>query len=267
MTILEKIVNHKKTEVEKQKMNITLSQLSEEGIATDSWQSLRKKINIEKRFHLICEVKKASPSKGIIRADFDPLKIAVKYEQGGASAVSVLTDEHFFMGKLDYIPLIKKMVKIPILRKDFIIDRYQIYESKYWQADVILLIARILSKKQLTDFTQLAKRLELDVMIEIADETDISKLPAFEDNMILGINNRNLETFEVDFEQSFRLKNILADGVPVIAESGIKTVLDCRRLQEGGFQGALIGETLMKSSEPQQLIKLFIQGTQDVGQT
>jgi indole-3-glycerol phosphate synthase len=264
MTILDKIVAHKKIEVQEKRSKKSLDSLKQHLAILEPNRSLRKKLDKESGFHFICEIKKASPSKGLIQADFDPEKYARLYEQGGAGAISVLTDQEFFQGNLDYLKLVKQTVKLPVLRKDFIIDPYQIYESKLYGADIVLLIARILTKEELNDFTDIAARLNLEVLIEFAEEMEINKFSNGRDNVILGINNRNLNSFEVDFQNSYQLKSKLPKGLPIIAESGIQNGLDCSQLKKWGFNGALIGETLMKSSNPQELLRVFINEVKNV---
>jgi indole-3-glycerol phosphate synthase len=264
MNILDKIIARKKIEVQEKSSRESLDSLKQRLAVLESNRSLRKKLDKDPGFHFICEIKKASPSKGLIRADFNPERFARLYEDGGASAISVLTDQDFFQGNLDYLKLVKKTVKLPVLRKDFIIDPYQIYESKLYGADIVLLIARILTKEQLNDYIDLAARLNLDVLIEFAEEKEIEKFSNGRDNVILGINNRNLNTFEVDFQNSYHLKGKLPAGLPIIAESGIRDRFDCNQLKNWGFSGALIGETLMKSSNPEELLKQFIREVESV---
>jgi indole-3-glycerol phosphate synthase len=260
MTILDEIVAHKRIEVQKQMEKEPLDSLKHQLAVLEPNRSLRKEMDDNPGFHFICEIKKASPSKGLIQSDFDPVKYARSYKKGGAAAISVLTDKQFFQGDLEYLNLVKKTVDLPVLRKDFIIDAYQIYESKLNRADIILLIARILSEQQLNEYIDLAANLNLDVLIEFAEQEEIKKFSNDRDNVILGINNRNLNTFEVDFQNSYQLKNKLPAGLPVIAESGIQNGLDCGQLKQWGFNGALIGETLMRSSDPEKLLGTFISG-------
>ena len=267
MTILDEIVAHKKIEVEQLKKIESLDSLKQQLAVLEPNRSLRKKMDDNPGFHFLCEIKKASPSKGLIQADFDPIKYALSYENGGASAISVLTDEKFFQGSLEYLRLVKKTVNIPVLRKDFIIDEYQIYESKLNGADIILLISRILSKKQINRYIDLAAQLNLDVLLEFAEKEEIRKFKNRRENIILGINNRNLNTFEVDFQNSLLLKNKLPKEFPIIAESGIQNGQDCAQLKKWGFNGALIGETLMKSSNPEQMLKSFLSEVNDVNPT
>jgi indole-3-glycerol phosphate synthase len=264
MTILDKIVAHKRIEVRDQINKISLDTLKQQLAVLEPNRSLRKKINEDGGFHYICEIKKASPSKGLIQANFDPERYAQSYEKAGASAISVLTDKKFFQGSLEYLTLVKNTVNLPVLRKDFIIDAYQIYESKLNGADIILLIARILTKEQLSEYIDLAAKLKLDVLIEFAEEEEIEKFTNIQDNVILGINNRNLNTFEVNYQNSFQLKNKLPKDLPVIAESGIQNVNDCTQLKRWGFSGALIGETLMRASDPENLLRTFVSGVKIV---
>lgn len=258
MTILQKIVNHKHIEVQKRRESKSLDSLKQQLAVLDPNRSLRKRMDENSDFHLICEIKKASPSKGLIQPDFDLRKYASSYKKGGAAAISILTDSKFFQGNLKYINSVKEIVDLPILRKDFIIDAYQIYESKLHGADVILLIARILSKKQLNEFIDEAAKLNLDVLVEFADKSEIKKFSNTRDNVILGINNRNLDTFEVNFQKSHDLKSKLPKEIPIIAESGIRNEQDCAQLKKWGFHGALIGETLMRASNPENKVRSFI---------
>jgi len=196
---------------------------------------------------IIAEIKKASPSAGVIKEDFDPTKIAMEYESFGASALSILTEEDFFMGSVEYLKEVKKITSLPILRKDFMIDEYQIYESKLIGADCILLIASILTDQEIEDFINIAKKLELDYLIEVHDENELKRVEHFEDALI-GVNNRNLETFEVDLNNSVRLKNTFGQKNIFIAESGIKSREDMDYLKMNNIKVFLIGESLMRGS-------------------
>ena len=260
MTILDRIVAYKRSELARIKNETPFEELKRQLGKVDPPRSLKRIITEDEKFHLICEIKKASPSKGIIQADFDPVHIAKRYELGGASAISILTDEHFFMGHLDYIEWVKKVVGLPVLRKDFIIEPYQLYQSKVAGADLILLIARILEKTQLVQFLAIAEELQLEVLLEIADKNDITRLPELNKQVILGINNRDLQSFEVNFQKSFELIKKLPSDFPVIAESGIQNVNECLNLKKWGFRGALIGESLMKATDAEQQVKEIIKG-------
>ena len=267
MTILDEIVESKKIEVKWARESKAESLLIEQIQSLNNPTSLIKRMHSSVGFHFICEVKKASPSKGIIQENFAPVTQAQMYEKGGAAAVSVLTDEKYFSGKLDHLTAIKKAIQIPVLRKDFTIDPYQIYEARLAGADLILLIVRILSPEQLEEFMDLARQLKLEVLLEIADASEIGKLPEDLESVILGINNRDLRTFTVDIGNSLRLKKHLPKAVPVISESGIKSSGDCRILYDAGFSGALIGETLMKAADPLQELINLRKGIQVADQT
>lgn len=197
---------------------------------------------------IIAEVKKGSPSKGIIRPDFDPLTIAETYQEYGATCLSVLTDERFFMGHLLYLGKIRELVSLPLLRKDFICDSYQVDEAKVAGADAILLIAAMLETEQLIEFSQRASELHLDVLLEVHDEEDLEK--ALEtDCELIGINNRNLRTFETDLATTERLMPLIPDNCFVVAESGITCRSDVLRLQNAGASGFLVGESLMREDD------------------
>jgi indole-3-glycerol phosphate synthase len=197
---------------------------------------------------VIAEIKKASPSKGIISHDFEPVGIARSYQQGGAQAISVLTDEHFFQGSLAYIPLVRQAVDLPVLRKDFIVHEIQIRQAKAFGADAILLIAAILDQPQLEDFSALARELALDVLVEVHDEGELEKSLAAGSTLI-GINNRNLNDFSVELETTFRLKRLIPREIPVVSESGISTREEMKKLGQNEVKAALIGESLMRQAD------------------
>ena len=247
MGILQKIVAntraslaHKKVELPLEKIQSSLENLKlPRGKFKDHISSKDEAI--------IAEIKKASPSAGVIKEDFNPTKIAMEYESFGASALSILTEEDFFMGSVEYLKEVKKITSLPILRKDFMIDEYQIYESKLIGADCILLIASILTDQEIEDFINIAKKLELDYLIEVHDENELKRVEHFEDALI-GVNNRNLETFEVDLNNSVRLKHTFRQKNIFIAESGIKSREDMDYLKMNNIKVFLIGESLMRGS-------------------
>ena len=247
MSILQKIVAntraslaHKKVELPLEKIQSSLENLKlPRGKFKDHISSKDEAI--------IAEIKKASPSAGVIKEDFDPTKIAMEYESFGASALSILTEEDFFMGSVEYLKEVKKITSLPILRKDFMIDEYQIYESKLIGADCILLIASILTDQEIEDFINIAEKLELDYLIEVHDENELKRVEHFEDALI-GVNNRNLETFEVDLNNSVRLRNTFKQKNIFIAESGIKSREDMNYLKMNNIKVFLIGESLMRGS-------------------
>jgi indole-3-glycerol phosphate synthase len=200
------------------------------------------------RTTVIAEVKKGSPSKGLIRADFDPLAIARAYQENGAVCLSVLTDAHFFLGNLRYLALIREQVCLPLLRKDFIFDPYQIYESRAAGADAVLLIAAMLDLHQLRDFSTLARELSLDVLLEVHDEKELETALKTECELI-GINNRDLRTFVMDLATTERLARLIPAERLIVAESGITSRTDVIRLQKAGARAFLVGESLMREED------------------
>ena len=247
MSILEKIVANTKAGLVHKKAELPLEQIKLSLESLDLPKGKFKDNISSKDEAIIAEIKKASPSAGIIKEDFEPTKIAMEYESFGASALSILTEEDFFMGSIEYLKDVKKITSLPILRKDFMIDEYQIYESKLIGADCILLIASILTDQQIEDFITIAKKLELDYLIEVHDENELKRVDRFEDALI-GVNNRNLETFEVDLNNSVRLRNSFRQNNIFIAESGIKSREDMNYLKMNKIKVFLIGESLMRGS-------------------
>ena len=247
MSILQSIVTNTKAKLIHKKEELSLKQIKSSLEDLDLPRG-RFKDNISNKDEaIIAEIKKASPSAGVIVEEFDPAKKAIEYEAFGASALSILTEEDFFMGSNDYLKNVKKITALPILRKDFMIDEYQIYESKLIGADCILLIASILSDQQIEDFVNIAKKLQLDYLIEVHDEDELRRVEHFQDALI-GINNRNLKTFEVDLDNSVRLRNAFKQKNIFIAESGIKSREDINYLKLHNIKVFLIGESLMRGS-------------------
>jgi indole-3-glycerol phosphate synthase len=250
--ILKKIVEYKKGEVAAARAALPLAELKALlGELEDRPRGFVRAI--ENAFGsgwtpIIAEVKKGSPSKGVIRADFDPLAIAETYEQNGATCLSVLTDEHFFMGHLGYLALIREQVLLPLLRKDFIFDPYQIYEARLAGADAILLIAAMLDLSVVREFAGIADELSLDVLLEVHDQKEM-ELALATDCRLIGINNRDLRTFETDLAITERLAPHVPAGRTVVAESGIETRRDIVRLQQGGAHAFLIGESMMREPD------------------
>jgi indole-3-glycerol phosphate synthase len=247
MSILQKIVENTETNLVQKKGELSLEQIK---TALDDLHLPRGRFkeNISNKDEaIIAEIKKASPSAGVISEDFDPIKKAIEYEAFGASALSILTEEDFFMGSVSYLKDVKKITNLPILRKDFMIDEYQIYESKLIGADCILLIASILSDQQIKDFINISQQLELDYLIEVHDENELRRVEHFEDALI-GVNNRNLKTFEVDLDNSVRLRNAFKQKNIFIAESGINSREDINYLKLNNINVFLIGESLMRGS-------------------
>ena len=247
MSILEKIVENTRDNLKVKKTNLSLEEIKSSLAELSLPKSNFKSSISNKNEAIIAEIKKASPSAGVIAEDFNPVSKAKDYEAFGASALSILTEEDFFLGSNEYLKAVKKITSLPILRKDFIIDEYQIYESKLIGADCILLIASILSDQQLEEFVAIAKTLELDYLIEVHDENELKRAELFEDALI-GVNNRNLKTFEVDLDNSVRLRNLFIKNNVFIAESGIKSRKDVDYLKSNNIKVFLIGESLMKGN-------------------
>lgn len=247
MSILQKIVENTETNLAQKKAELSLEQIKT-ALESLHLPRGRFKDNISNKDEaIIAEIKKASPSAGVISEGFDPIKKAIEYEAFGASALSILTEEDFFMGSVSYLKDVKKITNLPILRKDFMIDEYQIYESKLIGADCILLIASILSDQQIKDFINISQQLELDYLIEVHDENELRRVEHFKDALI-GVNNRNLKTFEVDLDNSVRLRNAFKQKNIFIAESGIKSREDINYLKLNNIKVFLIGESLMRGS-------------------
>ena len=247
MNILQKIVENTRDNLKVKKNNLSLEEIKSSLAELSLPKSNFKSSVSNKNEAIIAEIKKASPSAGVIAEDFNPARKAKDYEAFGASALSILTEEDFFLGSNEYLKAVKKITSLPILRKDFIIDEYQIYESKLIGADCILLIASILSDQQLEEFVEIAKTLELDYLIEVHDENELKRAELFEDALI-GVNNRNLKTFEVDLDNSVSLRNLFIKNNVFIAESGIKSRKDVDYLKSNNIQVFLIGESLMKGN-------------------
>ena len=207
-----------------------------------------------KDLSFICEVKKASPSKGLICENFNPVEIAKEYETIGASAVSVLTEPYFFQGKNSYLSDIADNINLPILRKDFIIDEYMIYESKLIKASAILLIASILTDNQLKEYIELSNSLGLSALVEAHNKEEIDKSLSA-GAKIIGVNNRDLKDFTVNINNSIELRKYVPEDILFISESGIKTSDDIKNLRNNNVNGVLIGETLMKSSNRKNTLK------------
>jgi indole-3-glycerol phosphate synthase len=204
--------------------------------------------------HIIAEVKKASPSKGVIRPDFDPLGIASDYAASGAAAISVLTEERHFQGKGEYLTAIRSAVKLPLLRKDFVFDPYQIIEARALGADAVLLILAMLDDVQFRDLSQVAGETGLDLLVEVHDEDELDRALAAKAPLI-GINNRNLRTFETSLDVSERLAARAGDAAILVGESGIDTPADIARLERCGVHRFLVGETLMRAPRPGEKLR------------
>lgn len=250
--ILEKIVADKRSEVKYKRSRVDIEAMKHQIRFLPKCRNFYRavtKLNKQRGLNVIAEMKKASPSTGIIRRNFDPVEIAKTYQRCGADAVSVLTDEKYFQGKLEYIKLIKEHIKLPVLRKDFIIDIWQVYESRLAGADAILLIAETLKPAELIDLMIAASELTLTVLLEVHQADSILAVRSIigfpkKGYSIIGINNRDLNTMQVDINTTIRLAELLKDKKELVAESGIKTKEDIRKLKTAGVKAVLVGETL-----------------------
>ena len=245
MTILNDIVENTRAKLKSKKAELPLAEIISKLNEMNLPKGAFKESLLNKDEAIIAEIKKASPSAGIISEDFDPIKKAKEYEDFGASALSILTEEDFFQGSSEYLKEVKAITSLPILRKDFMIDEYQIYEAKLIGADCILLIASVLNDNEIQSFVDLAESLELDYLIEIHDLNELERVKNFS-NAMIGVNNRNLKTFDVDLNNSINLKNAFNSNNLFIAESGIKSQDDIDTLKAHDIHVFLIGESLMK---------------------
>jgi len=250
--ILNKIIEQKKVEITKEKQELPLkdikNQLQDNNFPKNSFISKIESDIAKNNIAIIAEVKKASPSKGVIREDFDHLEIAKIYENYGASSISVLTDEKFFQGSKGYLTEIKNQVNLPLLRKDFIIDPYQIYQAKLIGADCVLLIMSILSEEEAINLEKIAIKNDLDVLVEVHNEEELQKALKLQTKLI-GINNRNLKNMTIDINNSINLsKNIPQDKI-IVCESGISDKNDIKLMQENNINCFLIGELFMRQND------------------
>ncbi|MFD1774169.1 indole-3-glycerol phosphate synthase TrpC [Paenibacillus rhizophilus] len=257
---LDKIVATKIKEVETLSASFSLSEVEREIAGLPAARGFRRALTLGRKrdIGLIAEVKKASPSKGLIRADFDPVQIAKAYEAGGTDCLSVLTDRQYFQGSGEYLQQVRQAVSLPLLRKDFIIDEKQIYEARLLGADAVLLIAAILTSAVLSSFTDTAGSLGLDVLIEVHDRSELEGVldtgKAQLSHVLLGINNRNLHTFETSLATTAELAALAPDGVPLISESGIAGPEDIAYLKANGADGVLVGEYFMRQQDVEQAV-------------
>jgi indole-3-glycerol phosphate synthase len=255
-TVLDKILARKVEEIAERKANVSLEEMM--ASALESPYGVRDMQAALQKEHvaLIAEVKRASPSKGVMVQDFEPVVIASTYNENGASAISVLTDEDFFMGHLDYLTAVRESVTAPVLRKDFIIDPYQVYEGRVAGADAILLIVAALSDSQLAMLYEIVTGLDMTPLVEVHNEDEMEralKLGA----TVIGINNRDLKTFTVDLETTPRLASMVSDDVVLVAESGIKTAQDVQQMGQLGAHAVLVGESLVMSGDMAQAVRDF----------
>lgn len=252
---LDKIVATKHKEVQFLKSQQTISQMEKSIVGLPRCFGFEQAISNHSRRNmgLIAEVKKASPSKGLIRAEFDPVKIAEAYESAGTDCISVLTDVDYFQGSNEYLSQVRAAVKVPILRKDFTIDPIQIYEARLIGADAILLIAAILTTEQMKDYISIAHSINLDVLVEVHDREELSRVLQLECTLI-GINNRNLKTFTTDLKTTEELIGMIPRGVTIVSESGISNALEISYLQSVGAHAVLVGESFMRQPVIEQAV-------------
>lgn len=256
--ILEKILSHKRDEVERAKQARPVTHLRREAEALPSRPGrFRAAIAGGEAIALIAEVKKASPSKGVIRPDFDPVDLAKAYAAAGASAISVLTDERFFMGSLEHLRSVREAVSLPLLRKEFVIDPYQLYEAKVWGADAVLLIVAALRREELSDLLQLAGELGLDALVEVHTEEELETAMACGAE-IVGINNRDLRTFETTLEVTARLAPRVRGDAALVSESGIHRREDLHLLARVGVDAVLVGEALAREQDVEGKVRELV---------
>lgn len=257
--ILSEIIANKRFEIDLQKQAISIEQL-QEGISEAPAIRSMKQTLASSKSGVIAEFKRRSPSKGWIKQDARPEEIVLSYATAGASALSILTDEKFFGGSLKDIRIARPLVEIPILRKDFIIDEYQLYQAKIVGADAVLLIAAALEQEKCNELTEKAHSLGLEVLLEIHSSEELAYINKEID--MVGINNRNLGTFFTDVENSFRLAGQLPQDAVLVSESGISDPKIVKRLRAAGFRGFLIGETFMKTEQPGETLQDFLRAIQ-----
>ena len=253
--ILDKLADSARNRVERLKIEKPLEQVKAEALACDTATGFPfEKALAAAGISFICEVKKASPSKGVIAQDFPYLDIAKEYEKSGASAISVLTEPEYFLGSDEYLKEIAEAVAIPVLRKDFTVDAYQIYEAKVLGASAVLLICAILDDEQLTEYLQITHRLGLSALVEAHDEEEVRRAVKA-GARIIGVNNRDLRTFTVDIKNSVNLGDQIPEGTIYVSESGITTAEDVGVLYRNGTNAVLIGETLMRSPDKKAMLQ------------
>ena len=256
---LDKILSTKVLEVDQQKSLLNLDDIKlriDDASPRKGFITAIQERNKKGLVSVIAEIKKASPSKGIIREDFSPTEIAKQYETNGATCLSILTDEKYFQGSLDYLKQVRTQVEIPLLRKDFIVDEYQIYQSKLYGADCILLIVSALTDNQLIEYKSIAEELSLDVLVEVHNQQELERILTMNFSLI-GINNRNLSTFEVSLETTKDLSSLLGEAT-LVSESGIRNKKDIEEILSYGVLNFLVGESFMRAEDPgNELKKLF----------
>jgi len=252
--ILDTIAAATRIRIERKKAEVPLEKIKKAALGMNAETGFPFETAINKPdISFICEVKKASPSKGMIVADFPYIQIAGEYEMAGADAISVLTEPEYFLGSDDFLMQIKKAVSIPVLRKDFIVDSYQIYEAKTLGASAVLLICALLDTRTIRDYLAICDELGLSALVEAHDDREVESALAVQARVI-GVNNRNLKDFTVDIGNSIRLRKLVPESILFIAESGMKTASDIEMLRQAKVNGVLIGETLMRSPDKKEML-------------
>ncbi|MFO7951901.1 MAG: indole-3-glycerol phosphate synthase TrpC [Bacillota bacterium] len=252
--LLERIVNDKKKEIERSKKLLAQSTLMGKIAKAPPPRGFKPGLERNRQIAVIAEIKQASPSKGVFCKNFNPKYLAGAYAAGGASAISVITEQRYFKGSLEYIPLVKEATALPLLRKDFIVDQYQVYESRAAGADAVLLIAALLDHKSLFQLQRLALSLEMDVLVEVHDHAELVRAVEIGAS-IIGINNRDLKTFQTTLERTFALAKDMPAETLLVSESGIANREDILKLENIGVRAVLIGEILVRSKDPCRKIK------------
>lgn len=258
--ILDEIIEKRKIQLEREKSEFPFEKAKAEAEKYGrACVNFKKALASKERLSVIAEVKKASPSKGLIQPDFDPVKTAAAYEQSGADAVSCLTEEYYFQGSSAYFREIRRSIKLPMLRKDFIFDPYQIYEARLMGADAVLLIAAVLDDGRLKEYKKIAEAMGMDILTEVHGEIELERVLALGFD-IIGINNRNLKTFEVSLGATERLAQLVPAGKVIVSESGIRNSEDMKSVRKYGADAVLIGETLMKSGDTGRTLRRLREG-------
>jgi indole-3-glycerol phosphate synthase len=258
MNLLEKIVEHKFDEIATRKREIGVSSLHDAELFQRETISIIQALNRRPFFSIIAEIKRSSPSAGEMNMTIQPEQLARQYARHGASAISVLTDQRFFNGTLNDLKAVRQAVSVPLLRKEFIIDEYQIAEAKAFGADAILLIAGILETSQLDEYFEAARSYGLESLIEIYEEKELEKID-FDKMNLIGVNNRDLRTLEIDVNRTIRIAKHIPAGSTLVSESGIKSSADLKRLKDSGIHAALVGELFMISHDPGGVLSRMLQ--------
>jgi indole-3-glycerol phosphate synthase len=259
MDILDRILAAKRADLEAEKLRLPMRRAIELANAAPAPHRFADALRQPGRINVIAELKRASPSRGPIQPGADPEQVARAYERAGASAVSVLTDERFFLGSPQHLQQVRRAISLPLLRKDFVFDEYQVYRSRALGADALLLIARVLERRLLTTLIGVSRSLEMDALVEVHSEEDLDKAVAC-GAAVIGVNNRDLGTMTASLETSLRLAPHLPADALRVSESGIETREDLERLAAAGYHAFLIGERLMREADPGEALRALIEG-------